>query len=475
MPHPPTVPPVTRRQALSMMGNGFGMVGLASLLGNSMLEAASSSAIPGPLEVKTPHFPARAKHVIFLFLNGGLSQVDTFDPKPMLDRYHGQPFPGGNLTTERKTGNLMRSPFTFKRYGQSGIEVSEIFSRTGECVDDICVIRSMHTEVPNHEPSLFMMNCGHIQPGRPSMGSWLTYGLGTENQNLPGFVVLCPGIPTVGSLLWNSTFLPAVYQGTYLYNKETDPQKLIAYIRNERLNLSQQRQQLDLLGKLNRLHLEHLQESDPQLEARIQSMEIAYRMQTEAPEVFDLGKESEAVRQRYGEGDFARGCLTALRLVERGVRVVQIYFGNGQPWDNHEDIEIHRKLAQQSDRPIAALLQDLKARGLLNETLVICGSEFGRTPVVEVGGGSRIQNGRDHNPFGFTVWLAGGGVKGGMTYGATDEFGFKTVENPVHVHDLHATILHLLGLDHEKLTYRYSGRDFRLTDVSGHVIKEILA
>ncbi|MCI0419221.1 MAG: DUF1501 domain-containing protein, partial [Acidobacteria bacterium] len=249
----------------------------------------------------------------------------------------------------------------------------------------------------------------------------------------------------------------------------------IAYLRNEQLDRTQQRKQLDLLFQLNQMQLEQLQEKDAQLEGRIQSMEVAFRMQTEAAEVFDIGKESLAVRERYGDGDFARGCLTALRLVERGVRIVQVYFGSGQPWDNHEDILIHRKLAAQSDRPMAALLQDLKARGLLDETLVICGSEFGRTPVVETGGGSNIQNGRDHNPFGFTVWLAGGGIKGGMTYGATDEFGFKAVENPVQVHDLHATILHLLGLDHERLTYHYSGRDFRLTDVSGRVIREILA
>lgn len=472
--HASVLPHITRREALCKMGSGFGLIGLANLLGDSLLRASTNSVVRGPLEPKPTHFPPKAKHVIFLFLNGGLSQVDTFDPKPMLEKYHGKPFPGGNLKTERKTGNLLRSPFTFRKYGQSGIEVSEIFPHVGECIDDICVIRSMHTDVPNHEPSLFMMNCGHIQPGRPSMGSWLTYGLGTENQNLPGFVVLCPGNPVVGPPLWNSTFLPAVYQGTYISNKENDPQKLIQYVRNDRLNLYQQRRQLDLLGKLNRLHLEQQQEDDPQLEASIQSMEVAYRMQTEAPDVFDVRKESETVRARYGEGDFGRACLMALRLVERGVRVVQIYFGNGQPWDNHEDIMVHQKLARQADKPIAALLRDLKARGLLNETLVICGSEFGRTPVVETSAGTRINNGRDHNSYGFSVWLAGGGVQGGMTYGATDDFGFKAVENPVHVHDLHATILYLLGLDHKKLTYRYSGRDFRLTDVSGLVIQDII-
>jgi Protein of unknown function (DUF1501) len=474
MRHATVLPTITRREALRRMGSGFGMVGLAGLLGNSLLQGATVESVADPLAPRPTHFPAKAKHVIFLFLNGGLSQVDTFDPKPMLDKYHGQAFPGGNPMTERKTGNLLRSPFKFKKYGQSGIEVSEIFPHLGQCVDDICVIRSMHTNVPIHESSLFMMNCGDIQPGRPSMGSWVTYGLGTENQNLPGFVVLCPGVPVVGPPLWNSTFLPAVYQGTHIPNNESDPQKLIQYIHNAQLNLTQQREQLDLLEKLNRLHLEQ-RKGDAQLEAGIQAMEIAYRMQTEAPEVFDIRKEDDATRQRYGEGDFARGCLMALRLVERGVRMVQVYFGNAQPWDNHEDILVHQKLAQQADKPIAALLKDLKSRGLLGETVVICGSEFGRTPVVENSAAVKVQNGRDHNPYGFSMWLAGGGIKGGMTYGATDDFGFKAVENPVHVHDLHATILHLLGLDHTKLTYRYSGRDFRLTDVEGNVIKAILA
>ncbi len=448
------------------------MVGLAGLLGSA--GAAQAREAASSLSIKAPHFPARAKHVIFLFLNGGLSQVDSFDPKPELDRLDGQPLPGATVRTERKTGNLMRSPFPFKKYGQSGIEVSEIFSKVGEMADDLCVVRSMHTEVPNHEPSLYMMTCGSNQPGRPSFGSWVTYGLGTENQNMPGFVVLCPGTPVVGPPLWNSTFLPAVYQGTYISNRETDPEKLINYIRNGRVSLVDQRAQLDLLAKLNQTHLERQRESDQQLEASIQSSEIAFRMQAEAPDVFDITKESEATRQRYGEGEFARACLMALRLVERGVRVVQIYFGNQQPWDTHTDIQVQGKLARQADAPIAALLQDLKSRGLLENTLVICGSEFGRTPVVETGAKFGIQNGRDHNHFGFTMWLAGGGVKGGMTYGATDDFGFKVAEDPVHVHDLHATILHLMGLDHEKLTYRYSGRDFRLTDVEGRVISNIL-
>ncbi len=464
---------LTRREALRRMGAGFGMVGLASVL-DSPLSAATDAGnlIPNALESREPHFQPRAKHVIFLFLNGGLSQVDTFDPKPMLQKFHGQPYPGQTIETEQKTGNLMKSPFNFKKCGQSGIEVSEIFPHVAECIDDICVVRSVVTDVPNHEPSLYLINCGHTQPGRPSMGSWVTYGLGTENQSLPGFVVLCPGMPVVGPPLWNSAFLPAIYQATYIANKESDPDKLIQDIRNSRLGLSEQQRELDLLQKLNRLHLDQ-RTAEPQLEATIQSMEIAYRMQTEAPEVFDIRKESEATRQRYGEGDFARGCLMALRLVERGVRVVQVYFGQSQPWDSHADIEDHRKLALQADRPIAALLDDLKSRGLLSDTLVICGSEFGRTPVVQLN--LQLQNGRDHNPHGFSVLLAGGGVKGGFTYGVTDDFGYKVVEKPVHIHDLHATILHLLGLNHERLTYRYSGRDFRLTDVHGRVVREILA
>jgi hypothetical protein len=462
-------PVLSRREALRILGNSFGLVGLAGTLGSPMLHA--NNPPPGPLAPKSPHFPGRAKHVIFIFLNGGISQVDTFDPKPMLDKYNGKPAPGGNLKTTSQTGNLMRSPFTFKKYGESGIEVSDIFPNIGKCIDEFCVIRSLYSDGPDHTPGLLMMNCGHLQVGRPSMGSWITYGLGSENQNLPGFVVLCPGMPILGPPLWSSAFLPAIYQGTYVANKETDPLKLITDIRNTQLNLAEQRRQLDVISQLNTIHME-ARRHEPELEARIQAMEIAYHMQTEAPDVFDIRKETEATRQRYGDSDFAHGCLMALRLVEHGVRVVQIYFGNGQPWDSHQDILDHRQHALTSDRPIAALVQDLKARGLLQETLVIVGSEFGRTPAVQLSTG--LSNGRDHNPYGFTMLLAGGGVKGGIVYGATDEFGVKAVENPMHVHDLHATVLYSLGFDHEKLTYRYSGRDFRLTDVSGKVVKEII-
>ncbi|MEZ5293912.1 MAG: DUF1501 domain-containing protein [Vicinamibacterales bacterium] len=475
--------PVTRRDALCRIGGGFGMMAFAGLVGDSLAAAGLTAGAPGPTLSKGLHHPARAKHVIFLFMNGGLSQVDSFDPKPMLAKYHGQPLPGGPVATERKTGTLMQSPFTFTRYGKSGLEVSELFPHVGACADDICVIRSMHTDIPNHEPSMLMMNTGHIQVGRPSIGSWLTYGLGTENQNLPGYVVLCPDVPTtVGPPLWNSAFLPAVHQGTFISSKterpdqivgkDFDPKKLVSFLTNKEFTLAEQRRELDLLKTLDGMGGDV---ADPQLDAAISAMETAYRMQTEAPEVFDIRKESKATLELYGPGSTARGCLMAVRLVERGVRMVQVYYAKGDPWDAHSDIQQHRKNANDSDQPFAAVIKDLKSRGLFDETIVVCGSEFGRTPVVEVGGMAVAQSGRDHNPFGFSVWLAGGGFKGGMTYGATDDFGFKAIDKPVHVHDLHATILHQLGIDHTKLTYRYSGRDFRLTDVAGTVIHDILA
>jgi hypothetical protein len=451
----------SRRDILKAMGSGFGMASLSSLLAN-------------PLDPKAPHFAAKAKHVIYLFLNGGPSQVDTFDPKPQLTKFHGTLAPAGNLKTERKTGTLLKSPFEFKRCGKSGLELSEIFPNLGKSADELCVIRSMYTERPNHEPSLLMLNAGHVLPGHPSMGSWLTYGLGTLNQNLPGFVVMCPGLPVIGPQLWTSAYLPSIHQGVHLPNNEKEPEKLIQHLRNQKLKPPEQRRQLDLLAELNHIHMER-EGGDPQLEGRIQSMEIAYRMQSEAMEAFDLTKEPEAVRERYGEGDFNRGCLIARRLVERGVRMVQVYYGNSQPWDTHDDIMDLRKLARTSDSGMGALLQDLKASGLLKETIVIIGGEFGRTPSVEVSGLVRLQNGRDHNNHGFSLALAGGGIKGGISYGSTDDFGFKAVENRTHPHDLHATILHQLGLDHTKLTYRYSGRDFRLTDVAGTVAKDILA
>jgi hypothetical protein len=471
-----------RRDALCRLGNGFGMMAFAGMIADSLAKA-------GEPETRQLDFPARAKRVIFLYMNGGLSQVDSFDPKSALEKYHGQPLPGGSIATERKTGTLMKSPFQFKKYGKCGMDVSELFPHVGECADDVCWIRSVYTDIPNHEPAMLMMNTGHSQVGRPSLGSWLTYGLGTENRNLPGYVVLCPDVPTtVGPPLWNSAFLPAIQQGTYisdkviekqteaLIDKKFDPKKLISYIYNDKFSLNEQRRELDLLEKLDRMRNERESIQDPQLDATIKSMETAYRMQTEAPEVFDIRKESEATLKLYGPGSTARGCLLATRLVEKGVRMVQVYYAKGDPWDAHADIQMQRKNAKDSDQPFAAVIKDLKSRGLFKDTLVICGSEFGRTPVVEIGsGGGGVQNGRDHNPFGFTMWLAGGCVKGGTIYGATDEFGFKAVEKPVHVHDLHATILYLLGIDHTKLTYRYSGRDFRLTDVSGNVLHDIVA
>src|SRR5580700_2836160 len=463
----------SRREILRTMGTGFGMAGLAGILQAERPSAVHEVPL-APLAPKSPHFTPTAKHVIFLFLNGGPSQVDTFDPKPMLQKYGGHPIPSGNLKTERKTGNLLGSPFAFRRCGKSGIEISEIFPKLGDSIDDVCVIRSMYTEIPNHEPSLFLMNCGHRVPGRPSMGSWLTYGLGSENQNLPGYVVLCPGYPIVGAQLWSATFLPAIYQGTYIPNSEKTPDKLISYIRNPSTPLPEQRRALDLLRELNVIQEKRYGE-DGQLESSIQAAEIAYRMQSEAPEVFDITREPEAIRGRYGDHDFGRGCLMARRLVERGVRMVQVYYGNGQPWDNHDDILIHRKLAHDVDGPSAALLADLKASGLLKETVVIIGGEFGRTPVLEVSGLVKVQNGHDHNSHGFSTLLAGGGFKGGITYGNFVFNDSATTENPVHIHDLHATVLHALGMDHTKLTYRYSGRDFRLTDVAGNVVHDILA
>jgi hypothetical protein len=456
---------LSRRALLQRFGTGIGALGLAGILGGQRLLAEEPTAPSGsrnPLAPKPTMFRPRAKRIIHLFMNGGPSQVDTFDPKPSLTKYDGQRPPGADLKTERKTGGLMKSPFRFDRHGESGLEISEIFPHLGTCADDLCVIRSMHTNIPNHEPSLLMMTSGETQPTRPSMGSWLLYGLGTENENLPGFVVLCPG-------LWGNRFLPGIYQGAQINNSKMDPQNVIRDINNAAITRTAQREQLDLLKQLNELHLEQRGGDDNPLEARIQSLEMAFRMQTEAQDVFDLNQETQATRDAYGKGEFADGCLAARRLVERGVRMVQVFYGNGQPWDDHDNIADHAKKAQAVDQPIAALIKDLKARGLFEDTLILWGGEFGRTPVSE---GAK---GRDHNNHGFSVWLAGGGVRGGMAYGATDEFGFAAMENKVHVHDLHATLLHLMGIDHEKLTYRYSGRDFRLTDVHGRVVHDILS
>ena len=461
----------SRRQLLRRCGTGFGTLGLAALLSEPDRVVADESVTP--LAPKRPHFDAQAKHVVHLFMNGGPSHVDTFDPKPKLSEWHGKPLPAGNLRTERKTGAAMRSPFEFRRYGQSGIEVSDLFWQTAfNHIDDIAVIRSMQAEVPNHESSLMLMNCGDGRLPRPSFGSWLTYGLGSDNQSLPGFVVMCPGgYPIVSTQNWRSAFLPGAFQGTYLDTQHTEVTKLLANIRNSRLSLDEQRRQLDFVRKLNEQHKSQRPE-DAALEARIQSFELAFRMQTEAADVFDISKEPEAVRQMYGTGTHGRQLLITRRLIERGVRFVQVWSGAGQPWDNHDNLEAqHKKLSADWDGPISAFMTDLKQRGLFDETLIQWGGEFGRTPVAEL----PALNGRDHNHYGFTCWLAGGGVRGGQVYGATDEFGFQAVENPVSVHDLHATMLRLLGFDHERLTYRYAGRDFRLTDVHGLLVKELLA
>jgi hypothetical protein len=461
---------VSRRDMLKRSGVGLGILGLAGVLAdNAELVAASRPAASGrPLAVKTPHFTGRAKRVIHFFLNGGPSQVDTFDPKPALAKYAGQPLPQ-SYVTERKTGGALPSAFKFKKYGQSGIEVSELFPRVAEHVDDIAVIRSMYAQVPSHEPSLMLMNCGDSVQPRPSVGSWVLYGLGTENQNLPGFIAMAPnGYPISDTANWRSGFLPGTYQGTYIDPQYHQIDRLIENITSPHASSAMQRRQLDFLQKINAEH--GAGRIDPRLEARIQSFELAFRMQTEAADAFDLAREPQHIRDMYGSTVHGRQTLMARRLLERGVRYVQLWHGASQPWDHHKDIANNiKKTSADIDQPIAALLTDLKQRGMLEDTLVLFGGEFGRTPV------SEGDSGRDHNPYGFTVWMAGGGIRGGTIYGATDDFGFKAVQNPASVHDLHATILHLLGFDHERLTYRYAGRDFRLTDVSGNVIREVLA
>ncbi|MEM9588050.1 MAG: DUF1501 domain-containing protein [Planctomycetota bacterium] len=456
-----------RRAFLRRCGMGIGAVALTDLMA-----AESSAAVP-------MHFPPSAKRVIHLFMNGGPSHVDTFDPKPALQRLHGKSAPTPNLRTERPTGSVMKSPFQFRARGESGLPISELFDKMAQHADELCVIRSMHADVPNHEPSLMLMNTGESRLVRPSVGSWLTYGLGSENQNLPGFVAMCPGgYPIKESQNWQNGFLPGKYQATYIDSSHRRIEKLIDNIRSHAVAASDQHDQLELLQSLNRTHAASRDE-DPRLQARIASFELAYRMQTEAAEAFDTRLETKQTLEMYGDGHFSRQALIARRLVERGVRYVQLYTGAGQPWDNHDDIEKgHRRNAKTVDQAISALLTDLKRSGLLEETLVIWGGEFGRTPVVELpkkGSNQGKMNGRDHNHHGFTMWMAGGGVRGGTVVGATDELGFKAVENRVHVHDLHATILRLMGFDHKRLTYRYAGRDFRLTDVHGRVVQDVLA
>jgi hypothetical protein len=454
-----SIKPMTRRQMLGRFASGFGMLGLANLL------AATD---------RGTHFAPRAKRVIFLFMSGGPSHVDLFDPKPRLAEMNGQALPFAKPKLERtKTGNLLGSPWKFARHGQSGMEISELFPHVASCADDLCVVRSMVADNINHNGACLQMNTGEQAFSRPSLGSWLLYGLGSENQNLPGFVVISPAQPAQGAPLWSSSFLPAAYQGTLV----NDLQRPIANLGG---GGATQRAELDLLRGFNELHAAARAE-DSRLSARIESFELAFRMQAEAPEAFSLDSESDATKKLYGLDDkvteiFGRQCLMARRLAERGVRMVQVYHTatsrrtSCQLWDQHGSLreELPANCAA-TDKPIAGLLKDLKARGLLDDTLVIWGGEFGRTPTAEG------NNGREHHPFGFTMWLAGGGVRGGMVHGATDEFGWHAVQDRVHVHDLHATILHLLGLDHARLTYRFAGRDYRLTDVHGEVVRAVLA
>jgi len=462
----------SRRQLLQAAGTGLGLLSLPGLL-----QADGVAGEDSPLALKSPPQAARVKHIVHIYLNGGPSQVDTWDYKPELTKWGGKRLPVGNLTTERETGVALASPFRFEQYGDSGLWCSDVFQKTARWhADRICVIRSMFANTPNHEQSMRLMNTGSERLSRPSYGSWLTYGLGCENQNLPGFVTLCPGLPVADSSNWRSAFLPGIYQGTWLDTRKTSPVELIANIRNPQTPPAEQRRQLDLLGRLNRRHQQSRQE-DATLEARIQSFELAYRMQMQATDALDISTESKVIHDLYQTNTVhGRQLLTARRLIERGVRVVQCYHGDVQPWDSHGNIAgEHARLGREADGPIAAFLTDLAQRGLLDETLVLCGGEFGRTPAVEMPIGGGAPTGRDHNHHGFSVWLAGGGVRGGLAYGNTDEFGYRAVENRVHVHDLHATMLHLMGFDHERLTYHHSGRDFRLTDVHGRVVHEILA
>ena len=448
----------TRRSFLRELGGSVGLLGLASYL-----QAAESPASQ-PAALGKPHFTPRIKQVIFLFMAGGPSHLDTFDPKPALARHAGQRPGSADLRTERMTGGLLPSPFSFRPGGKSGLMVSDLLPNLRECADELCVLRSVHAVNPNHSPAANYLATGRIDAVHPGIGAWVSYGLGSANANLPGFVSIGGGFGQTG--FERSGYLPGQYQATRVAATETDPEKMIRHLRNPALAPSDQKRQLDALQSFNRAHAA-ANGNDPQLEARIRALETAFRMQSAAGEAFDVRREPLRVREAYGAGDFARGCLLARRLVERGVRFVQVSNGG---WDHHARIndELKKKCGE-IDRPIAALLRDLRQRGLLEETLVVWGGEFGRTPVSENG------DGRDHNHYGFTMWLAGGGIKRGIVHGATDEFGFRAAEDRVSVHDLHATILHLLGLDHERLTYRYSGRDFRLTDVYGRVVNEILA
>ncbi|HEU4752880.1 MAG TPA: DUF1501 domain-containing protein [Armatimonadota bacterium] len=486
---PPTpqedVPSPSRRCLLRSSAAGFGHLALLALLAEEARAAGPGPQSPrsgapkweDPLAPRPPMFAPRAKRVLFLFMKGGPSHVDTFDPKPLLTRDHGKPLPFEKPRVQfAPTGNLLKSPWSFRKYGQSGIEVSELFPHVAQHVDDLCILNSVYGTNPAHGGAVLKLHTGSDTFVRPSMGSWVVYGLGTENRNLPGFITLCPTLAHGGVNNWGAAFLPAAYAGTPIGNAAIPADRAkVRYIENARLPRAVQRLQLDALQEINR---EHLRQSgpNPALEGRIHSFELAFRMQTEMPEIESLAGESPETLKLYGldepvTANFGRQCLLARRFLERGVRFVQVTHSNDQvQWDQHSDLKRgHEQNAREVDRPIAGLLADLKARGLLKDTLVLWGGEFGRTPTAQG------TDGRDHNPEGFTMWLAGGGVKPGLRYGSTDDYGYYATENKVHIHDLHATLLHLLGLDHERLTYRYAGRDFRLTDVHGVVVKEILA
>ncbi len=456
---------LTRRQFLSRVGMGLGGLSLAGLLDPLNLAAAPvAGALPAgnSLAPRAPHFAGKAKAVIHIFAQGAPSHVDTWDPKPMLSRMNDKSIEGGIA---------MGSPFQFKRYGRSGLEVSDLFAKTAQHADDLAVIRSMYTDIPAHEVATVFMNTGSVRIAKPSLGSWSVYGLGTENQNLPGFISLRSGkLPTGGASNYGSAFLPGIYQGTSVNTQAQSVQQMIQNIRNNYVSKSEQRRQLDFIHSLNQLHAQNLQR-DAALETRLETYEIAFRMQAEATDAFDINKESAEIRAAYGSGQTGKQLLIARRLVERGVRFVQVWHDG---WDHHQDLEdrITAK-AGEIDQPLAALIADLKQRGLLDSTLVIWGGEFGRKPTKDGNGGENP--GRDHNAKAFSIVMAGGGVKGGVTHGATDEFGAAAVKDKVHVHDLHATILQCMGFDHTKLTYRFNGRDFRLTDVAGNVVKPILA
>ena len=465
--------PITRRSMLQRCAGGFGYLAFQAMLAKQQAKAA----VINPLAPKQTQFPARAKRIVFLFMKGGPSHVDTFDPKPLLQRDDGKPYPFEQPRIQfAATGKLLKSPWSFKQYGQSGLPVSELFPNVGQCVDDMCVLRSVYGTNPAHGGAALKLHTGSDTQVRPSMGSWLMYGLGSENENLPGFITICPTLAHGGVNNWGAAFLPAYCQGTPIGNASIpSDQALVKNIRNDSIGAALQRKQLDFLAQANREQLQ-LTGPDQALEGRINSFELAFRMQSAMPEAQDVSGETEATKSLYGmdhpvTANFGRQCLMARRFLERGVRFVQVTHSDGEvQWDQHSNLyKGHGKNAAEVDKPIAGFLQDLKARGLLDDTLVLWGGEFGRTPTAQG------KDGRDHNPNGFTMWMAGGGVKGGMAHGATDDYGYFAQEDKVHIHDFHATILHLMGLNHEHLTYKYAGRDFRLTDVEGNVVKAIFA